>query len=684
MPATSSPPNITNDALAAALARWRATVDAELKGASFDKKYLTPTPEGVTLHPLYTRADLRGVRELASRPGEAPFLRGVRAHGYKAAAWRVAQEIAATDASEFNAALRSGLGQGQNAVVVSADGNLRLASVDDFAAALAGVDLTAVSVYLEAGADAAPLASLFLEYTRNRSQPWSKLSGSITADPLARWAATGALPTALPELYNSLADWTVWTATYLPSLKTIGVNAAIWTDAGGTATQELAFALAAAVEYLRALGARGISGAEAAARVEFRFAAGSQFFMEIAKFRAFRPLWARVVTAFHAEPQVAALATVRAATSRWDKTLLDPHVNMLRVTTEALAAVLGGCDALHIAPFDEVTGATTEFSRRIARNVHTLLAEEFGFAEVADAAGGSWYVEKLTDEIARKAWALFQEIEARGGFAAALRAGYPQHLVEKAAGEKRDGIAKRRTGIVGTNLFPNLKETALRAVAEAHGRAGSEENAGQRPALPAAAKGDWPTRFAAALSLAREGGTIVQVRALLSGKPGIEGKIAPLVMRRAAADFEELRAVSASYATRTGGRPKVFLAKMGPVAQHKARADFSAGFFATGGFEMLGKKAFATAAEAAAAAVDSGAPIVVLCSTDETYPVLVPEFAKAVKAANPNVVVVLAGLPADASLIATYTNTGVDEFIHLRANVHAMLAKLQQQIGVIS
>lgn len=676
MSAISSPPNTTNDPLTAALARWRATVDAELKGASFEKKFITHTPEGVALHPLYTRADLKGVPELASRPGEAPFLRGVRANGYKTGGWRVAQEIAATNAMEFNAALKNDLQGGQNAVVLAANGGVAMHSVDDFAAILAGVDLTAVPVYLHAGADAAPLASIYLEYTRSRNLTWSKLTGSLTADPLGEWAARGALPTALPQLYSSLADWTVWTGTYLPTLKTIGVNAALWADAGGTATQELAFALAAGVEYLRAMGERGLSGAEAASRMEFRLAAGPQFFTEIAKFRAFRPLWARVVSAFHAEPQVAARATVRASTCRWDKTLLDPHVNMLRVTTEALSAVLGGCDALHIAPFDEVTGATTEVSRRIARNVHTLLAEEFGFSEVADAAGGSWYVEKLTDELARKAWALFQDIEGRGGFAAALQAGYPQHLVEKSAADKREGVAKRRIGIVGTNLFPNLKETPfVRATLTAPAAPVSGK-------LPEPARGDWPTRFAAALSLAREGGTTDQVSALLSGAPVPEMNVEPVTTRRASADFEELRAASADFAKRTGARPKVFLAKMGPVAQHKARADFSAGFFATGGFEMIAKQSFETAEQAAEAAVKSGASIVVLCSTDDTYPVLVPAFAPAVKAANPKITVVLAGWPTDAAVITAYANAGVDEFIHIRANVHAMLAKFQKQIGV--
>lgn len=698
MSTTLPPPEIATDPLAAAYARWRATVEAELKGVPFEKKLVTRTPEGVALQPLYTRRDLAEVPHLHARPGEAPYLRGVRPLGYTAAPWEIAQQIAAASAADFNAALKDALMHGQNAVVLApdaatraghdpdeapaasvGDSGLSLASVEDFAAALDGVDLTAVPLHLATGADALPLASLLLEYTRRQGTGWSKLTGSITADPIGEWAVTGRLPASLETLYASLAGWTGWAETYLPTLKTIGVDVSPWGDAGGTAVQELALALATAAEYLRALNQRGVAVATAAARIDFRFAIGPQFFTEIAKFRAFRLLWTRVVAAFGAAPEVAAQATVRASTGRWDQTLLDPHVNLLRVTTEALSAVLGGCDGLHIAPFDEVTGATTEFSRRIARNVHALLAEEFGFAAVADPAGGSWYVEKLTDELARKAWTQFQALEARGGLVATLRAGYPQQLVEKAAAEKGNAVAKRRLGLVGTNLFPNLKETPLTAAAGAVDEffaQRSREIAGRRSGTPA-----WPERSTPALVAAREGATLGQLSRLAHTGATPEELISPLTPQRAAEDFEELRATAKAFAERTGARPRVFLAKMGPPLQHKARADFSAGFFAVGGFEMLAKKAFDTPEAAAEAAVGSGALVAVLCSTDDTYPALVPVFAKAVKAANPKITVVLAGLPAEPAVVEAYREAGVDEFIHIRANVQAALAKLLKQIG---
>ncbi|HWA86704.1 MAG TPA: methylmalonyl-CoA mutase family protein, partial [Opitutus sp.] len=390
MPTSIFPPAAPDSdvALADSLARWRALVEGELKGVPFEKKLVTRTPEGIALQPVYTRADLAGVPHLETMPGEAPFLRGGRTAGRGFRPWLIAQEIAAATAADFNRALRADLMAGQNAIVVrpdrasragsdpdeapgddiGADG-ISLADGDDFAAALDGADLTAVPVFLATGADPLPLTALFLEYARSRGMAWSKMTGSVTADPLAAWAESGRLTVQLDDAYDSLAGWTAWVETYLPALKTIGVSVVHWHNAGATAVQELAFALATAAEYMRALSTRDVSAAQAAARTEFEFAVGPQFFMEVAKFRALRLLWTRVVAALHGDPAVAALARVRAVTGRTDKSQLDPHVNLLRATTQALSAVLGGCDGLHIGAFDEVTGATTDFSRRIARNL---------------------------------------------------------------------------------------------------------------------------------------------------------------------------------------------------------------------------------------------------------------------------------------------------------------------------
>jgi methylmalonyl-CoA mutase len=704
-PTLSSPP--AADRLAASLAQWRQTGEAELKGAPFEKKLVSPTVEGVSLEPLYTRADLVGVPHLAARPGEAPYGRGVRGLGYKRESWEFCQEIAAADAAGFNSALRAGLLAGQNSVALGADvaaragcdpdeapagsvgiAGISLADLSDFAEALDAVDLAAVPVHVRVGADARPLAALYLAWARQRGVAFNALSGSLAADPLGEWLETGGLPASLGSLYDSLAGWTSWAKSHAPGLRTIGVNATPWSEAGGSATQELAFALAAGVEYLRELSQRGLDPAVAAARFRFSFAIGPQFFTEIAKFRAFRLVWSRAVRAFGAKVETSARSAVHARTGRWNKTVYDPPVNLLRVTTEALSAVLGGCDSLHIGPFDEAAGMAGDFSRRIARNVHTLLAEEFHFTATADPSGGSWYVEKLTDELARQAWRLFQEIEKEGGLAAALRCGTPQQRVAATAAEKDDAIAHRRAGLVGTNLFPHLEGEPLARIATDSSFPAARAQAVQarRGAAPKRSRAaSWSGRFQAALAAAAAGATVGQL-ARLGRDPAVpaEQTIQPVVPQRAAAGFEELRRAADAFAQRAGARPRVFLAKIGPVKQHKPRADFSAGFFAVGGFDAIGRETFDTAAAAAKAAVASGAPVAVLCSTDETYPTLVPTFAREVKAARPGLIVVLAGLPADPAVAEQYRAAGIDEFIHVRADVCAVLAGLLRKTGVLA
>jgi len=696
MATTQSPQPTSTEALTGLLSQWRKTVEAELMGVPFEKKLVTKTSEGISLQPLYTRANLAQVPNLVASPGEAPFIRGVNNAGYKNSSWEFCQEIPAKDCAAFNSALLTDLNSGQNSVSLTLDcatrrgkdadeacsccvagSGLNVADVKDLSVALDKVALGNIPVHINAGVNALPVASLYLALAAKQQVATKDLTGSITADPIAEWVGNGKIPASLDSLYDALASWTKYAAVNAPGVRTIGVSAQPWLEAGGNATQELAFALATAVEYVRALVARGVSVEQAAGQVRFSFAVGQTFFMEVAKFRAFRALWTRVLSAFGAEAS-AAKVKIHARTCYFSKTLNDPHVNMLRVTTEAFSAVLGGVDSLHIGAYDEVSGAADEFSRRIARNVHTLLAEEFSLTEVADPAGGSWYIETITDELARKAWDLFQQVEAKGGMVASLRAGFPQQLVSATGAEKQDAVAKRRTGIVGTNLFPNLKEKFLteQSISDAAKAAIIDGVKARRQQV--AIKG---ADVASLVAAAAAGATVGQLaKATVSGQ-GEE--IKDIDYRRLSEGIEALRTAAESFAKQTGARPKVFLAKMGPVLQHKARADFANGFFAVGGFEALGKQTFETAEAAAQAAAASGAPVAVLCSTDDTYPVLVPVFAAELKKLSPKTVVVLAGLPADKAVVEQFKTAGIDEFIHVRASVGELLAKLLKQIGAL-
>lgn len=640
-------------------ADWRKVAEEALEGAPFEKKLVTRTPEGIDLQPIYSRADGEKLGADLAWPGLPPYGRGADPLGSRTAGWLICQHPGVFAPAEFNAALRADLDRGQNAVVLpldtptrlglaagqavpapGCDGGVTLRTVDEADALLRGVDLGAVPVFAAAGVAAPAVLAVLQTWQAKAGAATGRLHGAIAGDPLAEWLRAGSLPVSIDTALDGLAAATSQVRRDGLDLRTLGVEAANWAEAGAHAVQELAFGLATGVAYLRALHERGLGVDDAAPRVLFTFGLGSNLFMEIAKLRAARLVWARAVEAAGGGAAAQRLVC-HGRTTRWNKTVLDPHVNLLRTTTEAFAGVLGGCAGLQVGAFDECFRAPDEFSRRLARNLQIILAEECQLGRVVDPAGGSWYVETLTRQVAAKAWALFQDIERRGGMVAALREGYPQALVEKTAAERIAAVEQRRDAVIGTNLHPNLREK-LPAMEGAPG------------AAPAAGP----------------------------SAPAIAPAIKPLVPRRRAEPFEALRRRAEAHLARTGARPRVFLAGFGPRKQHAARADFSGAFFTAGGFEPVPGRGLDSPEAAAAAALASGAPIVVLCSTDDTYPALVPPAAQALKAAPQPPLVVLAGLPAAPELQQQFKAAGVDEFIHLRANAAKLLAAFQDRLGL--
>lgn len=372
-------------------------------------------------------------------------------------------------------------------------------------------------------------------------------------------------------------------------------------ERGGSAVQEVAFAWTGGLKILREALDRGLTVDQVAANIRFTFAAGGEFFVTLAKLRAARYGWARIVTACGGSEDAARMV-IHARASRWQQSSLDPHTNMLRSTVSAYAAVLGGCDSLSVSPFDEVFREPDEFSRRIALNTQLILREECRADVVADPAGGSWFVENLTREIAEAAWAEFQKSE--------------KAAVDASAKSQRDALSKRRRIMVGVNQYANPSEKPLAASKDT----GSERLAGA---------------------------------------------------------FEELRANAWAYAAEHGAPPKIFLLTMGSLKQHKARADFVRGFLEPGGFEVVYPSGFKTADDAAKAAKESGALAAVLCSTDDTYPEIVPAVLGAINGAMP---VILAGYPPDH--VEAFKAAGIEDFIHLKADCGAFLAAWQKKLGV--
>ena len=685
---------------------WRKAIDKILKGAPFEKRLITKTYEDIDLQPMYRQEDIEGLPHLDGLPGFAPYLRASTPLAYVASSWDVAQEMPYSTPNAFNAALKADLERGQNAVNIVLDrptlagvdadqaeaddvgkGGLSISSVADLAAALDGVDLEKTPIYIQASTSALTFTALLAALVKQQGKSLEKVRGAIGMDPLGQLARDGRLPRDLDGIYEVMAQLATWAKSNAPQLRTITVQGHPYHNGGASTTQELAFALATAVDYLRALQARGLSIDDAAPRFRFALSIGSNFFMEIARLRAARLLWAKIVKAFGGNEDSQKMR-LHARTSAWNQTVYDPHVNLLRATTEAFSGAVGGCDSLHISPFDELLRVPDEFSRRVARNTHTVLREESHITKTVDPAGGSWYVENLTDSVARKTWGLFQEVEKQGGMAKALEAGWPQNQVADTASKRAANIAKRKDIFVGTNMYPNLKETRIEPAPvdvwavqnerkEALKAARAKAQAGKPSALDALAKA---SSVEAAIQAAAAGATLGEIAqaARSNAKPG--PTINSIRAERGAQAFERLRQVTESFAARTGQPPQVFLANMGPLTQHKGRADFVTAFLGVGGFETIYPSGSDTPEAAAEAALASNAKAVVICSTDATYPDIVPTLTQTLKKANPDLLVLLAGYPAEH--VEAFKAVGVDDFIHLAANCQSLLTTLQKKMGV--
>lgn len=689
---------------------WRAAAEATLKGGSFEKKLVTRTHEGIELQPMYRAEDAAGLPHMGSLPGFAPFVRGTEALGYKQAPWEVGQELTNPTPESFNQALRADLERGQTSINMRLDratfqgedadtaepdlvgeGGLSISCLSDLTEALDGVDLEKTPLFIQAGASGLPLLAMLLAMLEKQSRSGARLRGCIGCDPLGDVAELGWVPRPLNRAYEEMAQLTTWAATEAPELRTVLVRGHPYHDGGGNAVQELAFTLAAGVEYLRELLARGVTIDQAAPRMLFAFSLGSNLFMEVAKLRAARLLWAKIVAAFDGGEEAQKMR-IHARTSAWNKTLYDPNVNMLRATTEAFSGVLGGCDSLHIGPVDEIARTPSDFSRRVARNAHTVLREEAGLTRAIDPAGGSWYVENLTDTIAGKSWELFRDIEGYGGMTRALRAEIPQEQVAEVSKQRAKAYAQRRDVFVGTNQYPNpidkpltpetIDHAALQGQRAARLKAlrDSVDAGARRSALQKLAEVPADKRITAATAAAAAGATLGDLCGALTAGEQTDIRVMPVIAKRGAEPFEELRKRSEAYAQRTGARPKVFLANLGPIPQHKARADFSRGFLEVGAFEVIGNDGFETTDQAIQAAIASEAGAVVICSTDKTYPELVPPLAKGLKAAKPDAMILVAGYPADQ--VEAFKAAGVDDFIHIRANCYELLDKLQNKMRV--
>ena len=686
---------------------WKAACEALLKGAPFEKKMFTKTYEGITFDPMYTRKHTEDILPKGVMPGMGDYLRGVDAAGYIGKPWGIAQACDETLPAENNELLRhehdkgatiyhivldtaSRTGVDARQAEAVGDTGTSVTTVEDMHVLLTGLDLAKFPLYVYAGANAVPLLALVAAARRASGEDMAEVHGIVGADPIGALAADGKLPASLDAHYDSLAAAARWATANAPHLRTVFVRSDVYSNGGANDVQEVASVLATATAYLRALCERGLTIDEAASQIAFAFSMGANFFLQIAKLRAVRPLWAQIVGAFGGSAEAQKMR-IHARPALFFKTIYDPYVNMLRNTTEIFSGVVGGIDSFESAPFDEPIRKGDEFSRRIARNVQIMLQEEFGLLQPIDPAGGSWAVETLTRQMKEKIWAEFQRIEKEGGIIAALRAGSLQESVAAVLAARFKNADLRRDRIVGNNMYPNMTETLLETRAEDTAALKAQRTADIDAYLSdidvkhrdeALASLRQAHSVDNAVEAALAGATIAELMTAVTEGNGAE-MVTAIAPHRWSERFEALRQRTEEYKAEKNDNVKIFLANMGPIPQHKARADFTTGFLQVGAFEVLGNDGFKTVEEAADAARASGADAVVICSTDATYPEIVPALAPKLHEVLPKARVFLAGA-APKDLLETYKEAGIDEYISVRANCYEILESLQKQKGMIA
>ncbi len=584
---------------------WRAKVEADLKGADFNKKLVWRTNEGFNVQPIYRAEDIADLKTTDSLPGEYPYVRGTRTDNN----WLTRQEIIADNAAEANKIAREVIGKGVNSLGFKVEE----ANEQTVATLLEGIDLNAIEVNFNCcPCKANDLAAALVKYLKDNKAE-KTFHGSIDFNPLRKAMRHGA---ALNDGIVDKAKALIETVKDVPALRVLAVDSVLFCDGGAYIFQELGYALAWGAQWLTALTDAGLTVDEVASRIKFNMGVSSNYFMELAKFRAARMLWAQIVEAYKPADANSAKMHVHASTSKFNQTIYDAHVNLLRSQTEAMSAALAGVDSITSVPFDTPYKTPDAFSERIARNQQFLLKEESHLDKVVDPAGGSYYVETLTVSIANEAWKLFVATDEQGFFKL-VSEGKIQAAVNESCEKRHTDVARRKEILLGTNQYPNVNERAADKIENKACHCSCGNKSEEVPAGTA------------------------------------------LSMKRAATDFETLRLATEAAAK----RPKVFMLTIGNLAMRLARAQFSTNFFGCAGYEIIDNLGFDTVEAGIDAALEKQADVIVLCSSDDEYATLAPE---AYKYLNGRAEFVVAGAPACADDLKA---AGITEFIHVRCNV---------------
>ena len=584
---------------------WMAKINADLKGADFNKKLVWRTNEGFNVMPFYRKEDIEGLPSVGSMPGQFPYVRGCKTNND----WLIRQQILGETAAEINANAKHAIDKGVESLGIS----MRGLEASDLAAVLDGIDLSKIEINIICcPRKAEEMANALVELVEKAGAA-ATFKGSVGFNPFKRLLKHGL---EFPKDIKETALAVYEAVKPVAGLRCFAVDSFLLNNAGAYITQELGYALAWGAEWLTVMTEAGLTPCEVNGRIKFNMGISSNYFMELAKFRAARMLWAEIVKAYGADEDCCKMA-VHAVTSEFNMTIYDAHVNLLRSMTETMSAALAGVDSIETLPFDLVYTQPDEFSERIARNQQHLLRDESHLNKVVDPAGGSYYIETLTCSIAAQAWKVFNEVEDNGGFYEMLKKGEIQAKVNESGVKRHLDVARRKEILLGTNQYPNVNEMALDKIKKDGCACGC--GCGE----------------------------------------AVDGVVEYLNFDRAASQFEQLRLDT----ERAANRPKVFMLTIGNLAMRLARAQFSGNFFGCAGYEIIDNNGFATVKEGIDAAIEKGADVVVLCSSDDEYAQYAPE---AFKELDGRAEFVVAGAPACMDELKAQ---GIENFIHVRVNV---------------
>lgn len=599
---------------------WLDKIEVDLKGADFQKRLVWRTNEGFNVQPFYRRENLTDLKAVNSLPGEFPFIRGNKKDNNL---WFVRQEIDAEDAKAANAKALDILNKGVDSIGFKIAG--KDVNPEFIATLLDGI----LPQYMELNfktcqRHCVELAQILVAYFKEKNYPLAELQGSINFDPISKVLCKGKDVSSMLSFAKPLIE----ALNELPGYKCINVNSVQLNNAGAYIYQELGYALAWGAEYMNTLTEAGIEATELAKRIKFNMGVSENYFMEIAKFRAARMLWAQIVKQFEPKCDCACQMHVCAITSEYNQTLFDSYVNLLRSQTEAMSAAIANVDSIIVTPFDKPYEVPTEFAERIARNQQLLLKEEAHFDKLVDVSGGSYTIEHLTDAIAKEGWKLFLSIEEAGGFLAEALKGNIANAVNESNSKRHADAAKRKEFILGTNQFPNF----------------NEKSDGKQP----------------------------MVCCCGCTKSSEISELPKLNKERLASDFETLRLAT----EKASKQPIAFMLTIGNLAMRQARAQFSCNFLAAAGYKVMDNLGFKTVEEGVDAALEAKADIVVICSSDDEY----AEYAiPAFQYLNGRAMFVVAGAPACSEDLKA---AGIENFIHVKSNQFGTLKEYNAKLGI--